>query len=37
MIETTSFEPIIQRSLGPFAEVAFKAALAAQSGKITSP
>src|SRR5262245_21476047 len=32
-----SFEPIIQRSVGPFSKLAFKAALAAQPGKITCP
>src|SRR6266498_3444253 len=37
MIVATSFEPIIQPSVGPFSKVAFKAALAAQPGKITCP
>jgi hypothetical protein len=36
-ILATSFEPIIQRSVGRFSKVAFKAALAAQPGKITCP
>jgi hypothetical protein len=37
MVVTTLFEPIIQPSIGPFSELAFKTALAAQSGKIASP
>jgi hypothetical protein len=37
MVVTTLFEPIIQPSIGPFSELAFKAALAAQSGKIACP
>src|SRR5256885_7410969 len=36
-IVAPSFEPIIQRAFGPFSKVAFKAALAAQPGKITGP
>jgi hypothetical protein len=37
MIVATSFEPIIQRPVGLFPKVAFKAALAAQPGKVTCP
>src|SRR5437763_1052055 len=33
----TSFKPIIQGSVGPFSKMAFKAALAAQPGRITCP
>jgi hypothetical protein len=36
-IVATSFEPIVQRSVRPLSKLAFKAALAAQPGKITCP
>jgi len=34
-LSAASFEPIVQRSIGTFAKLAFKAALATQPGKIT--
>ena len=37
MIVAALFEPIIQRSVGPFPKLAFKAALATEPGKITCP
>ena len=37
LIVVTSLEPIVERSGRPFSKVAFKAALAAQPGKITCP
>jgi hypothetical protein len=36
-IVAASIKPIIQRAVRPFTELAFKAALAAQSGKIARP
>src|SRR5256885_4181905 len=37
LIAATSFEPIIQRSVGSFSKVAFKAAFATQAGKLACP
>jgi hypothetical protein len=35
-VNSPSLEPIVQRSIAPFPKVVFKAAVAAQPGKITS-
>ena len=37
MVVATSFEPIIQPSIGPFSKVTFKATLATQPGEIPCP